>query len=236
VTRPISTFRMRVARDRSAYVAKHDDEWETTRYTGSMDRPSVTLRDANPLYEEGVLFAQYLDGIAPFYRVMLGRRVVKIIGRAFTQPGHDLSYRNTVFAERAGAIVGMISGYATERHRRSVGPPLREALGGRALRMRIMARLMARQQWFLGTYADGDFYIQGFAVDENVRGQGIGSALLDAMEQRARASGSKRLILNVGAKNERARRLYDRRGMTVEAGWPKLPCTPPFVLRMAKPL
>ena len=201
-----------------------------------MDWSSINLRDARPLYEEGVVFARYLDEIAPFYRVMLGRRVVEIIGRAFTQPGHDLSYQNTIFAERGGAIVGMISGYATERHRRSVGPPLREALGGRALRMRIMARLMARQQWFLGTYADGDFYIQGFAVGENLRSQGIGSALMDAMEQRARASGSKRLILNVGAKNEGALRLYERRGMTVEAGWPKLPCIPAFVLRMVKPL
>jgi len=201
-----------------------------------MRQPSVTLRAANPLYEEGVVFARYLDEIAPFYRVMLGRRVVHTIGVAFTQPGHDLSYQNTIFAERDGVIVGMISGYATERHRRSVGPPLREALGGRALRMRIMARLMTRQQWFLGAYVDGDFYVQGFAVDEELRGQGIGSALMDAMEQRARAGGSKRLILNVAAKNEAARRLYDRRGMTVEAGWPKLPCIPPFVLRMTKPL
>ena len=201
-----------------------------------MDRPSVSLRDAKPLFEEGAVFARYLDDIAPFYRVMLGRRVVEIIGRAFTRPSHDLSYQNTIFAECDGAIVGMISGYVTERHRRSVGPPLREALGGRALRMRIMARLMARQQWFLGTYADGDFYVQGFAVDENLRGQGIGSALMDAMERRARACGSKRLILNVGAKNEGARRLYERRGMTVEAGWPKLPCMPAFVLRMTLPL
>ncbi len=201
-----------------------------------MERASVNLRDANPFYEEGVVFARYLDEIAPFYRVMLGRRVVHTIAKAFTQPGHDLSYRNTIFAEREEAIVGMISGYATERHRRSVGLPLREALGGRALRMRIMARLMARQQWFLGAYADGDFYVQGFAVDEDLRAQGIGSALMDTMEERARAGGSKRLILNVGAKNEAARRFYGRRGMTVEAGWPKLPFIPAFVLRMAKPL
>ena len=70
-----------------------------------MDYPSVTLRDANPLFEEGVVFARYLDDIAPFYRVMLGRRVVQIIAQAFTQPGHDLSYQNTTFAERDGAIV-----------------------------------------------------------------------------------------------------------------------------------
>ena len=201
-----------------------------------MDRPSVIVRPADPLYEEGVFFARYLDDIAPFYRVMLGRRVVETIAKAFTQPGHNLCYQNTIFAERSGAIVGMISGYATERYRRSVGSPLREALGGRAWRMRVMARLMARQQWFLGTYTDGDFYVQGFAVDADHRGQGIGSVLMNAMEERARTNGSKRLILNVGAGNDGARRFYDRRGMTVEAGWPSLPCIPPFVLRMAKPL
>ncbi len=200
-----------------------------------MDRPSVTLRDAKPLYEEGILFARHLDAIAPFYRIMLGRRVVQTIAKAFTQLGHDLCYRNTILAERNGAIIGMISGYATDGHRASVGPPLIEALGGRAMRMRIMMRLMRRQQWFLGQYAEGDFYIQGFAVSEDLRGQGIGSALMDAMEERARASGAKRLILNVGAKNEGARRFYDRRGMAIEAGWPKLPGMPPFVLRMVKP-
>jgi len=64
-----------------------------------MDRSKVALRDAEPLYEEGVVFARTLDAIAPFYRVMLGRRVVEIIAKAFPQPGHDLSYQNTIFAE-----------------------------------------------------------------------------------------------------------------------------------------
>jgi len=201
-----------------------------------MRLPSVTLRPSEPLFEEGAVFAGYLDEIAPFYRVMLGRQVVRTIATAFLQPGHDLSYENTIFAECGGAIVGMISGYATDHHRGSVGPPLREALGGRALRMRAMTGLMARQQWFLGTYADGDFYVQGFAVDEGLRGRGIGSELMDAMERRARAAGSKRLILNVAAKNQGARRFYSRRGLAVEAGWPKLPCIPPLVLRMARPL
>jgi len=102
--------------------------------------------------------------------------------------------------------------------------------------MRIMAMLMARQQWFLGSYGPGDFYVQGLAVDEDHRRQGIGSALMDATEVRARASGGKRLLLNVEAKNEAVRGLYGSRGMIGAAGWPKLPCIPSFVLRMAKPL
>jgi len=196
----------------------------------------IVLRPATPTLEEGILFAMHLDAIAPFYRVMLGRKVVDTLAIAFTRPDHELSFQNTFFAEREGVIVGMISGYATGRIPRSVGTPLRDALGGRALRMRIMAALMARQQWFLGTYTEGDFYVQGFAVDEAFRRRGIGTLLMDAMEERATSSGSRRLILNVGAKNAGARRFYDLRGMTVEAGWPKLPCVPSFVLRMVKPL
>ena len=99
-----------------------------------------------------------------------------------------------------------------------------------------MAKLMAQQQWFLGTYVDGDFAIQGIAVDEGRRRRGIGTDMMDEMEERARALGAKRVILNAEASNEGARRFYARCGMTVEAGWPKLPLVPPLVLRMAKPL
>ena len=201
-----------------------------------MTQPSVTLRDANPSYVEGCVFARYLDEIAPFYRVMLGRRVVRTIATAFVQPGHDLSYQNTIFAECDGSVAGMISGYAINQYRGSVRPPLREALAGRALRMRIMEILMARQQWFLGTFCNGDFYVQGIAVSEDLRSRGIGSTLMEEMERRARAAGSKRLVLNVTAKNQVARRFYSQRGMTVEAGWPKLPFVPRLILRMAVPL
>ena len=47
-----------------------------------MDQLSVNPRNANPLYDEGVVFAGYLDEIAPFYRAMLGRRMVETIAVA----------------------------------------------------------------------------------------------------------------------------------------------------------
>jgi ribosomal protein S18 acetylase RimI-like enzyme len=68
---------------------------------------------------------------------------------------------------------------------------------------------------------DGDFYLQAIAVDTEHRGGGLGSILMDAFEERAHASGSTRLSLDVSAKNEAARRFYERRGMTVESQWPK---------------
>ena len=44
---------------------------------------------------------------------------------------------------------------------------------------------------------------------------------MDSFEERARASGSTRLSLDVSAKNEGARRFYERRGWNVESQWPK---------------
>ena len=49
-------------------------------------------------------------------------------------------------------------------------------------------------------------------VDEKLRGQGVGSALLAACEEWARGRGLEYLELNVLEANEAARRLYERTG------------------------
>ena len=71
--------------------------------------------------------------------------------------------------------------------------------------------------------ADGDFYLQFIfiAVDKALRGDGVGSVLMDAFEERARASGSTRLSLDVSTGNEGACGFYERREWTVESQWPK---------------
>ncbi len=69
-----------------------------------MPKPSIKFRTANPTFDEGQVFARYLDQAAEgFFRFMLGRRSVDIIATAFTQPGHDLSYQNVTFADDVSA-------------------------------------------------------------------------------------------------------------------------------------
>jgi ribosomal protein S18 acetylase RimI-like enzyme len=83
------------------------------------------------------------------------------------------------------------------------------------------------------TLAEGDSCLQALAVDEGFRGQGIGSTRI---EERARDGGSLRLAVDVSTRNERARRLYERHGMTVVSRWPKRFVIPGFgLLRMTKP-
>lgn len=187
-----------------------------------MDRHSIVLRAANPTFDEGLACARYLDEAAEgFFRFWFGRRAAYIIATAFTQPDHDLSYQNVTFAERDNVIVGMALGYTAEQHRRSSREPLTRAAGRSNLRMGIVRMLVAPLMRIIDSIADGDFYLQAIAVDTELRGDGVGSILMDSSEERARASGSTRLSLDVSAKNTGARRFYERRGMNVESQWPK---------------
>ena len=203
-----------------------------------MDRHSIVLRTAKPTFDEGLAFARYLDEAAEgFFRFMLGRRAEQIIAMAFAQPDHDLSHQYVTFAECDNVIVGMVSGYTAEQHRRSSRQPLEEAAGRRNLRMRIVLTLFAPLIRIIDSIADGDFYLQAIAVDKELRGDGVGSVLMDSFENRARDSGSTRLSLDVSAKNEDARRFYERRGMAVTAQWPKrLPIPGLRFYRMTKTL
>ena len=203
-----------------------------------MSEIPVSLRPAEPSLDEGRLFARHLDVAADgAFRAMLGRRSERIVAQAYTKSGHDLSYERVTFAERDDSIVGMASGYTADQHHRSSDDPLLEAAGIAALRMKIITTLGRRVFRFIDTVPDGDFYLQSVAVDDDQRGSGIGSMLVDHVENAARARGCDRIVLDVAANNEVARRLYEHRGMTVEAESPRVLLMPGFrALRMVKAL
>ena len=187
-----------------------------------MDQSSITFRPASPTEDDGLAFARYLDEAAEgFFRFMLGRHAKHIISEAFAQPDHDLSYQNVTFAERGNMIVGMVSGYTAEQHRRSSHDPLKQAAGHWNLRMRIVLVLFAPLMRIIDSISDGDFYLQAIAIDKELRGDGIGSLLMGSLEERALASGTVRLALDVSAKNKAARRFYEHHEMIIESKWPK---------------
>ena len=203
-----------------------------------MDRDSIVLRPAKPTLDEGLTFARYLDEAAEgFFRFMIGRRVEHVIATAFFQPDHDLSHQNVTFAEQEGTIVGMVSGYTARQHRASSRRPLKEAAGRGNLRMRVVSVLFAPLKRIIDSTSDEDFYVQAIAVSKEQQGGGVGSTLMDFIEEQAIASGSTRLALDVSAKNESARRFYSNRGMSVESQWPKrLPIRALKFYRMTKKL
>jgi len=203
-----------------------------------MDLPSIVLRPANPTFEEGRTFARYLDEAAEgSFRIMLGRDAADILARAFTQPDHDYSFQHVIFAEDAGAIVGMADGFPALPGGRLSDQPLLQAAGARAWTMRCAAALGHPLFRIHSSLSEGDFYLQFLAVDEGHRARGIGSALIDAIEDRARARRSTRLVVDVWARNKRAYRLYARRRMAVASRWPRRFVIPGLgLLRMTKTL
>lgn len=58
----------------------------------------------------------------------------------------------------------------------------------------------------------GCLLMDGICVDAKARGQGVGSALLDAVAQEARARGLSDVRLDVIDSNPRAKALYERKG------------------------
>jgi ribosomal protein S18 acetylase RimI-like enzyme len=200
-----------------------------------MDRPETVLRAARPTHEEGLAYGRYLDELAPGFRHTLGRGAIEVLASAYIEPGHDLSFEHVTFAERGEEIVGVIAGYTAEEHRYSSDEAVRRAAGGGVLQ-RMRAALLCSWLRFFGTRSDDEYYVWALAVSEDLRGQGIGSILMDFTEDRARALGCAKLTLDADARNEGARRFYEHRGMTVESEWPRVPLVPRAIVRMAKPL
>lgn len=57
-----------------------------------------------------------------------------------------------------------------------------------------------------------DCALYGMWVDPAVRGAGVGRVLVDAVIAQALAAGKRRIVLHIVAGNDRAGRLYERRG------------------------
>ena len=53
--------------------------------------------------------------------------------------------------------------------------------------MRIVLILFAPLMRIIDSIADGDFYLHAIAVDKELRGDGVGSVLMDSFEGLARA-------------------------------------------------
>ena len=184
-----------------------------------------------------IFHRRYMDQAAEgFFRFLLGANAEEIMARAFSAPGHSLSFEHVVFAEHDGVVVGMSSAFTGAQHGNFSDEPLRQAAGRSAFRMTCVKTLMAPLWRILNTVPADDFYLQGMAVEPGLRGAGIGSTLLSDVEERARDLGSARLGLDVSEKNVGARRLYARRGWVESSCWPSSRLLPTVFVRMTKDL
>lgn len=188
----------------------------------AIKQPLIITRPANPTYDEGLLCGRYLNEAADgFFRFMFGRQFEQIIAKAYTQSDHSYSFQNVYFAEYGNRIVGMASGFTSEQFRRFSDHPIKEAAEHCYLRMTVVKTIFAPMFRILETINQGDFYLLAMATDKDFRGKGVGSALIDSIEAKARANGSARLSLDVSANNTIAHQIYENWGMAIESQWPR---------------
>jgi ribosomal-protein-alanine N-acetyltransferase len=110
--------------------------------------------------------------------------IAAIEARAFSDPWSERAFRDALAHERIY--------FACARAEESGAP-------------RVLGYVVA---WF----AAGEGEIANLAVDPNVRGRGVGSALLDTALDEARRHGVAEVFLEVRSSNLRARQLYESRG------------------------
>ena len=147
------------------------------------------------------------------------------IERAKRKTG-GFSYTNALVAEPHGYSMGMVLSYA-----------ITEAPTGNPNDLPApIAPFVALEKFSVGTW-----FINALAVFAEGQNQGLGSQLLAAAEDQARADGFNKMSIQVYAQNTGALRLYERLGYARMASEPVRlhPCPPYYtgdVLLLIKPL
>jgi ribosomal protein S18 acetylase RimI-like enzyme len=179
----------------------------------------LTLRPARPWDVDAAVPLIYSSGPAAFEYVFTHAArgsATEFLHRAFTVRGGEFGYGNHTVAEIDGEVVGVgaafsgagllastiTTGFAMIRfyHSGSVGPV------GRGLRVE---RLFAPP-------AKDTQYIAHLGVAPEVRGHGVGTALVALFLVEGHRAGKARAALDVSVENPDAERLYERLGFTVE--------------------
>jgi ribosomal protein S18 acetylase RimI-like enzyme len=114
--------------------------------------------------------------------------------------------------DRSGLLVGL-AGFKSAQGSFAGGSEadLRAVYGS------IGGRWRAQLLRLLGNDADHSrFLLDGLCVSDTVRGQGVGTLLLEAIVAEGRARGYSAVRLDVVDTNARARALYERRGFVVD--------------------
>ena len=183
-----------------------------------MEHNKIIIRPARP--KDAPVAAQLMYYAGPNYMLaFFGKTEDKAVGvlrRMFRLPRHTTSYTYAFVAENRDEVVGSISGFDGKRWRTSAraswiyGPIWFVAVPPWQI-SRMIAAFNDFSKVFL-PISDEEYYIEHLAVLPERRGQGIGRQLMEFAESNARASGLKRLALDVETENEVARRFYDESG------------------------
>jgi len=153
-----------------------------------------------------------------FFPSLFGDNVSEVMENLFRYPGNIFSFEHSYFVEMEKKIAGMVLGYTwkeRDQEELNTGFLLFKYLG-----WDILTRVpyLLRVQSILGKLVAGDYYISNIAVYPEFRGCGLGTRLLEKMEEEAVERGCKMIVLDVEADNRGAIRLYQKLGYNAGEG------------------
>lgn len=145
-----------------------------------------------------------------------GRRsALDYLRYAFPDGRGFFGYRNHRVALLDGQVVGIGAFYSGLEYNALSEGALRQIL--RFYRLAcppVLRRALQTTRW-MPPPGRRTLYVANLGVAENMRGRGIGAALLRSQIAAAQASGKRKLALDVAANNPRAQKLYEMLGLRV---------------------
>jgi ribosomal protein S18 acetylase RimI-like enzyme len=163
-----------------------------------IERPQYSIRPARKSECRRIaeLYRISSDGVADYIWTKLaqpGEDILDVGRRRYEREGTPFSYENCKMVELQGSVVGMLVAFPME-----VDEGYEQADP-------ILVPYSALEE-------DQSYYICGMAVEQEHRGKGMGTRLLEEAEQTCQRLGFAKLSLIVFEQNVKARRLYERGG------------------------
>ncbi|MCK1994150.1 GNAT family N-acetyltransferase [Peribacillus muralis] len=129
-------------------------------------------------------------------------RILSVLSYFFKKSGNRISYENTFVSVHDGEISGLVIAYHGKDAQDLDAP-----IVGQLRRKRKDASITLDKESDVN-----DFYLDTISVDPKFQGKGIGSALIQYVEEYAKQKGYPRVSLVVENVNEGASRLYNKLG------------------------
>jgi len=153
---------------------------------------------------------------------LFGSHARDLLENLFKHARNWFSFEHSHFVEVNGEVAGMALAYTYDQRK---SEELRDGLLFiRYMKWRLIGQLphMLRAMNIAKQFARGESYLSNVAVYPRFRGLGLGTKLIEAIEEEARTVASKRMVLDVETDNGKAIRLYERLNYRIERKSPVL--------------
>jgi ribosomal protein S18 acetylase RimI-like enzyme len=144
------------------------------------------------------LLEYMLGGIVPFVSA------ARLVAWDLADEKGPRSYENVIVAEVDGKVKGMAFTYHSRHHQITDD-----------MRKFIPAKRLKNLESFYATRVEDSLYLDTLAVDQDLRGRGVGKKLMQMIRQKALDMGFDRLSLIVSTNNDAALGLYRKLGFEV---------------------